>query len=295
MVEYQQSTGMFIADRMFPSVPAPSGESGTYYTFTDSKKMFLLPDKTERAPGAHYGRGDLATGTSTYETIQDGWEIPVADRIQNNAIAPYDPRRDASVKAANVILLRREKRVIDAITNATTFSSYTTAVAAANRWDDNNSDPVADVDTYKETVRGNCGMSPNKMVMAWDVWLALKEHTDIKARVKTTTDTVVTLDLVKRLFGVDELLISQAAYNSAEEGQTVSLTDMMSKKVFLGFINPTPSIAMPSVGYNIQVNGIQGFSYREDQTDSEIVRSSVNEVQKIVAADCGYLLTTVIS
>jgi hypothetical protein len=295
MVQYDQNADMFIADKLFPSIPAPSGESGTYYTFSSSKNYFTLPDKTERAPGTAYGRGQLGIGTSTYETKEDGWEIPVPDRVQRNALPPYDPRKDAAIAAAHVVKLRREKNIIDNITNATTFASYTAAVAAADRWDDNNSDPVGDIDTYKETVRGNCGRSPNCMVMAYDVWLKLKEHTDIKARIKTTTDAIVTVDLVKRLFELDKLLISQAAYNSAEEGQTVSLSDMMSKKVFLGYINPTPSLTSPSVGYNIQLHGMQAMTYRDEEITSEIIRSNVNEVQKIVAADCGYLLTTVIS
>jgi hypothetical protein len=295
VVQYMQETGMFIADTLFPSIPAPSGESGTYYTFTSSKDFFTLPDKTERAPGTKYGRGNLGVGTSTYTTIQDGWEIPVDDRIQANATPPFDPRRTAAESAAQVILLRRENRVITNITNATTFASYTTALGAANRWDNNNSDPVGLVDSWSETIRGNCGVKPNTLVMAYDVWLKLKEHSDIKARIKTTTDAIVTVDLVKRLFGLDRILISQAAYNSAQEGQTVSLADMMSKKVFLGYIAPQPGIMRPSVGYTIQVNGPQAFSYRETQTDSEVARVQVNEVQKIVAADCGYLVTTVIT
>jgi len=294
-VQYSQETEGFIAPTLFPSMPAPSGESGTYYTFTSSKDFFTLPNYTERAPGTNYGRGQLGVGTGTYQTIQDGWEIPVDDRVQANADAPFDPRRTAVESATQVIMLRREKRVIDAITNATTFASYTTALGVGDRYDNDNSEPVTLMDTWKEVVRGNIGRNPNTYVLAYDAWLKLKEHPAIQARIKTTVDTVVTLDLVAKLFGLDRILLSFAAYNSAEEGQTVSLTDMMSKKAFLGYINPTPGIMRPSVGYNIQVNGIQAKSYREEARDSEIARASVNEVPKIVAADCGYLITTVIS
>lgn len=295
VIQYSQDTKFFIADKLFPSLPAPSGESGTYYTFTDSKGFFSLPDKTERAPGTGYGRGTLFVDTSTYQTKQDGWEIPVDDRVQANALPPYNPQRTAAESAAQVVLLRREKRVIEAITNATTFASYTAALAVGDRWDNDNSDPVGYIDGRKEVIRGNCGRVPNKMVMPYDVWLKIKEHPDIKARIKTTTDSIVTLDLLKRLFDLDEILISQAMYNTAEEGQAVSLADMMSKKVFLGFINTKPGIMMPSVGYNLQVNGLQAKSYYEEKIDSNVSRVTVNEVQKIVAPDCGYLLTTVIS
>ncbi len=295
MIQYEQSAEGFIGDKLFPTVPAPSGETGTFYTFTNSKNYFTLPDKTVRAPGTSYGRGQLGIGDDTYKTIQDGWEIPVDDRIQDNALPPYDPRKDAIIAAAHVIMLRREKHIIDNITNATTFASFTEALAVGDQWDNNNSDPVRQVDDWSENIRGEIGRRPNKMVMAYDVWLKIKEHTDIKARIKTTSDSIVTLDLLTRLFNLDEIMLSFAMTNTAEEGQNESLADMMTKKIFLAYINPTPSIMAPSVGYTIQVNGMQARTYREDAVDSEIARASVNEVHKIVAPDCGYLVTTVIA
>lgn len=294
IVQYSQDKTYFIADKIFPTITTGL-ESGTYYTFSSSKDLFALPDKTERAPGTVYGRGQLGIGDSTYRTKEDGWEIPVDDRIQSTALAPYNPRRSAAESAAEVVMLRREKRVIDAITNTTTFASYTTALTGNNRWDDENSDPISAVDSWSETIRGNCGRKPNTMVLAYDTWLKIKEHPDILARIKITNDTILTVDLLKQLFGLERLLISMASYNSAEEGQTVSLSDMLSKKIFLAYVTPAPDLMRPSVGYTIQRNGLQAKTYREEQTNSEIARTSVNEVHKIVAADCGYLVTTVIS
>jgi len=235
-IQYSQEQEGFIAGKVFPELPAPSGESGTYYTFTSSKDFFTLPDKTVRAPGTAYGRGNLGVGTATYQTVQDGWEIPVDDRVQANALPPFDPKRTAAESAAQVVMLRREKTIIDAITNATTFASYTTALGVNDRYDNDNSEPVKLMDTWKEVIRGNIGRNPNTYVMAYDAWLKLKEHPSIQARIKTTVDTVVTLDLVAKLFGLDRILLSFAKYNSSEEGQTVSLADMMSKKAFLGYI-----------------------------------------------------------
>jgi len=294
-VQYSQETDGFIADKLFPAVAAPGGESGTYYTFSSSKDFFTLPDKTVRAPGTAFGRGNLGVGNASYQTVEDGWEIPVDDRVQANAQAPFDPRRTAIESATQVIMLRREKTILDAITNATTFASYTTALAVGNRYDNDNSEPVKLMDTWKEVIRGNIGRNPNTYVLSYDAWLKLKEHPAIQARIKTTVDTVVTLDLVAKLFGLDRILLSFASYNSSEEGQDISLSDMMSKKAFLGYINPSPGIMRPSVGYTIQVNGIQAMTYREEKVKSEIARASVNEVPKIVAADCGYLITTLIS
>ena len=295
MVQYSQEQEGFLADKLFPTIPAPSGITGTYYTFTSSKDFFTLPAKTRRAPGTAFGRGNLGIGTETYKSVEDGWEIAVDDEIQENAQGPYNPRRTAAESAAQIVMLRREKIIIDAITNATTFSSYTTAIGVNDRYDNDNSSPVGLMDTWKEVIRGNIGRNPNTYVLAYDAWLKLKEHPDLKARVKTTVDTVVTLDLVAKLFGLERILLSFAKYNSNEEGQTVTLTDMMSKKAFLGYINPSPGIMRPSVGYTIQLKGMQAMTYREEKVKSEIARVSVHEVPKIVAADCGYLLTTLIS
>lgn len=295
MVDYINAEDSFIADRIFPVIPV-ANESGTYYTFTSSKDNFLLPTKTERAPGALYGRGQLSVSTGTYQTREDGWEFPVDRRLQENAIAPFDPYQNAIRKAGRIIALRREYNVISQITDTTTtFASYTAAVAADDRFDNADSDPIQYIDNIANTIRGNCGMAPNTMVMAWDVWIKVKNHPVILDVIKVTQDKIATPELLAKVFNVSKLYLYGAQYNSAQEGQTVSLTDLLTKKIFLGYVNSSPMIDEPSVGYTLQKEGFTADTYYEDQTRTDVARARVNEVHKIVAADCGYVLTTVIT
>ena len=234
LVDYVNDEKQYIANKIFPIVPVKL-ESGTYFTFTTSKDAFTLPVATKREVGTAYGRGVLNPGTSTYQTQEDGWELIVDRRLQQTALDPFQPYTASVRQCARVVLLRREYNVLSAITNATTFASYTTAVTAASgdRWDNTDSSPILYFDNIANTIRGNCGMLPNTCVIPWGVWVYIKNHPVILDIIKLTTDKIVTEDLLARAFHIEKLYLTQALYNSAEENKTVTLADIMSKKAFI--------------------------------------------------------------
>lgn len=287
------SNDFFIGERVFPTVKVKN-EGGTYFKFTNKEKFRV--SKTRRAPGTSYARGDLTPTSDTYKCEEEGHEEAVDQRIIDNAQNPFDPLKSKTNICQDRILLAREKRVIDFITDTiTNFASYTAALAGTNRWDNDNSEPVKKFNTYAETVRSNCGKWPNIVVLAYDVYIKLSEHPAILDRIKITQNKVSTEALIAELFHVDKILLARAKYNSAEEGQTPVLSDLMSKKIFLGWINSRPGIFEPSVGYNIQSKPFKVQRYPEIKTNSTIVRASVIESTELVAADCGYVVTTVIA
>lgn len=288
--EYTNSE--FIGDQIFPIIKV-NGETGTYYTYT-SKESFLYPP-TRRAPGAGYARMDLNPASSTYTCQEEGQEIIVDRRLQQNSLEPMGLLRRATETAMNVIMLKREKNVMDAITNTTTFASYTETLSGSDQWSDDSSEPIDKINSWANTIRGNCGRWPNKMVISWATWLKLKEHPVVVDRVKITNDKVVTPQLLANLLDIENIYIVSALYNSAEEGQTISLADVMGKHCFLGYITPSPSIITPSVGYILQSQGPMAETYYSDELRSDVARALVIETQEIVAADCGYLGQSVIA
>jgi hypothetical protein len=283
----------FIGDKIFPKVSVGL-ESGTYYLFS-GKDRFTVPPAMQRAPGALFQRGTWSVSSGTYTCQEDAEEIPVDKRLQKTALAPLDPFRDASEIAASHVLLRREKRILDAITNTTTFTSYTTAVAAADRWDDPGSDPIQYIQTIMGTIRTNCGSLPNTFVIPLNVWFYLMNHDVVIDRLKNTDDKIVTEAIFAKLIGIENILIAKAVYNSAEEGQTVSLAETMGKYAFLAYVEKRPALMRPSVGYIIESSGFQVENYYENQSDSDIVRARNCYTLEFTALDCGYLLSTVIS
>ena len=258
------------------------------------KDRFTVPPGIRRAPGAKFQRGTWSVSSGTFTCEEDAEEIPVDKRIQKTANAPLDVFQSATEIATEHVLLRREKRVLDAITNTTTWTSYTAALAAGDRWNIAGSDPVQLLNTYAQTVRTNCGMWPNTMVIPLNVWIQLQNHDVVTDRLKNTDDKIVTEAIFARLINIPNILISKSVYNSAEEGQTVSLAESMGKYCFLGYIEQRPALMRPSVGYIIESMGFKVENYFENQSDSDIVRARCVYDLEFTAMDCGYLLSTVI-
>lgn len=283
----------YIGDKIFPKVQVGS-EKGTYYLFS-GKDRFTVPPALRRAPGAQFQRGTWSVSSGTYVCEEDAEEIPVDKRLQATALNPLDVFRDATEVATDHVLLRREKRILDAITNTTTFTSYTAAVAAADRWDNAGSDPIQYIQNIANTVRTNCGSWPNTFVIPMNVWLYLQNHDVVTDRLKNTDDKILTEGVFGKMVGIDKILVAKAVYNSAEEGQTVSLAETMGKYAFFAWVNPQPSLMKPSVGYIIESMGFKVENYFENQTDSDVVRARCVYDLEFTALDCGYLLSTVIS
>lgn len=283
----------FIGDRIFPKVPVAQ-ESGTYYIFS-GKDRFTVPPGIRRAPGAKFQRGTWSVSSGTFTCEEDAEEISVDKRLQKTANAPLDVFQAATEIATDHVLLRREKRILDSITNTTTWTSYTAALGVADRWDNVGSDPIATLITYSNVVRTNCGMFPNTMVIPLNVWQYLQNHDVVIDRLKNTDDKIVTEAVFGKLIGINNILISKSVYNSAQEGQTVSLAETMGKYCFLGYIEPRPALMRPSVGYVIESMPFKVENYFENQSDSDIVRARCVYDIEFTAMDCGYLLSTVIS
>jgi len=280
----------FVMDKVFPTVKV-AVEAGTYYTMTGKEKW--LETHTRRAPGAKFARMNVQPATGNYQTHEEGQEIPIDKRIQKTALDPFDPFKYAAQTVKDVILLRRERLVSAMITNAAVFTN-TAALAGITMWNNANSDPIAEVNTRKLTIRNGCGRVPNVMVMPLEVYLALMTNPAIIARLATTNTQILSESILAQLFDIPKVLICRAIYNSAQEGQAVVGTPCMNDSVWLGVVPTSPSLMEPSAGYLIQSEGFRAESYYEVQSDSDVVRARINEDAEVCSIDTAFLLTNVV-
>jgi len=285
------SNEMFVMDKVFPVVSV-GVESGTYYTMTGKEKW--LETHTRRAPGAKFARMNIDPATGTYTTHEEGQEIAVDKRIQKTALDPFDPYRVAAQTVNDVIKLRRERIVAAILSNAAIFTN-TNALAGITMWDDANSDPIAEVNTRKLTIRNGCGRAPNTIVMPWEVYLALTDHPVMINRLSLNNTQILSESIMADLFDIERVFITKAVYNSAQEGQAVVGTPVMGTNVWIGYVNPTPSLVDPSAGYLIQSEGFRAESYYEVQSDSDVVRARINETAEVVSIDTAHLITNVVT
>ena len=73
------------------------------------------------------------------------------------------------------------------------------------QWNDAASDPIVNVEEWKEYMLGITGFIPNTLVIGYQVFRMLKQNAVIYNRIKYTNGDNITLDLLARLFEIDRM------------------------------------------------------------------------------------------
>lgn len=301
-VAYLQSSTKFIADRLFPRVPVQR-QSDRYAVY--SQADFLRDEVDKRSPGAGPVRIGYGTdNTNTY--LADEWaaEHAIDDQVRANVSGPYMPEEDATRFLTQKMMIRRERQFVTQFLstgNIWTGSSDAADLVSGTdftAWSNAASNPIEDIHKRMALIESKTGFLPNKFAINRQIWFDLKNHPDIVDRVKYTSRDAVSTDIVARLLGIDEVLVSGAVRNTAGEGLAHSGAYIQGDNALLVYAAPSPSLMTPSGGYTFAWTGLIGSNqgqvietYREDRTVSDIIRIRAAWAQKVIAANVGVLFT----
>lgn len=288
----------YIAEDVMPIIPVKL-ETSKYFTY--DKTRFDAPPAL-RAERTQYARVDWSVTTNTYSCQEYGLELLIDDRERQNAIEPLSLDVDTTEIITDMVLNDREQRVKNVVMTAAnyTHSNTTDYTAASNAWDQfATSDPIKDVAvTGRETIRSNTGVYPNTLVLGAKAFSTLKQHPIIIDRLKYNPPGGTargSLGALADLFEVDRVLVGLPLTRSSNEGQTDTLSDIWGKNALLAWINPRPAIKQPTLSYMFQSRPRQVYKYRDDFRASDVVRCSEVTAEQMIADQCGYLWTNVIS
>ena len=300
-VAYLQSSTQFVADRVFPlvGVQKASGKIAQY-----SKADFLRDEAAKRAPGAPSQRAGYGTSSTTYNC--DEWDLAHAidDQVIANADDPYAPESDAVKFLTQKMLISREVQWASkffSTGNIWTGSSDGADLVSGTdfvAWSNAASTPLEDIANRCVLVEKNTGFLPNKLVVARQGWMDLKNHPDIVDRVKHTSPDAVTTDIVARLMGLDEILVTAGVRNTAGEGLSHSGSYIAGDNALLVYAPESPSLMAPASGLTLVWDGLLGSNtgqvidrYRDDDAKSEVIRITAAYGHKKVAGDLGVFFT----
>ena len=297
---FQQSVDLgFIGNEILPEVKVKK-ESDKYFTLS-SKDAMSIPENIERSAAGNFARVDITNSTGSYSVLEYAIEIPVPYRVINNSDQPMDPVEAATRSAMEMVMRNREKTQADAIFNATTFASYTSALGSGTQWDDyTNSAPWVQADSAVESVRQNGLVQANFCAMGKQVWDKLKRNPQMLQYVTggATAEKpgLITKENAAAAFDIDKIYVGMGVYNSANYGQTATAADIWGKYAFFGYVDPLgPSLYSPTLGMTLVIDGMTVETYQDNSIDSIIVRVRDLFQAKITNTAAGYLYSSVIS
>lgn len=225
----------YIADKIFPSMPVDK-QSGKHFVY--DKGRFRI-NSTLRAKGANANEVTLKLATgSTYFCDDHALRQFVPDEDVDNAVIKGSPVIDATENVVDMLKIDKEKALATYMANTANLTQNTT-LTTTDQWSDFvNSDPFTDIETAKSTVHASIMQKPNTLIMGKEVFDKLKNHPDLLDRVKWSARGVLTIEIMKELFGVDNVIIGATGYNSAAEGQTDAMSYVWGKNAWLAYISP---------------------------------------------------------
>lgn len=297
------SNGAYIADRIMPrrNVPAPLFSWNIY----NRKERFTIPNtvvgRTGKPNQVEFG------ATKTESSVEDYALDDPIPAIDTEAAAAQgggiDPEADAVEGITDLLMLDREVRVAGIVTADGNYAASQIATPTQyNKWnwygDDTNpaSDPLDQVLGAMDAMI----IKPNQMVLGNTVATALRKHPRIvKAwHANEGGEGVVPLAYLASLFDVQEVLVGEAWYNTANLGQDESLSRVWGDFCSLLYKNPNSNFRRGVTwGLTAQWGGrISGSIEDKDlgMRGGKRVRVGESVKELVIATDCGWKFADVL-
>lgn len=282
----------FIAEEVFPVVPVMK-KSDEYFEYALRNHFQDVEGITE--PGEEAPWVDWDVSAATYNAKTYKWKDKVADEERDNADPALDLERDTTEFLTDIMLIQQDKRILASLTSTAVLTQNTT-LTGTNRWSDYaNSNPFGDIQTGRSAIHQATGKNPNVMLVGRQVHDKLIHHPDILERIKYVQRGIVTADLLAAVFEVERYVVSEAQADSANKGQTASLSYLMGKDVVLAVKPPRPSLKMIALGAIFRFRQQLIKRYREEKIESDVFEISHSQDEKLIAAACGYLIKTAVA
>jgi len=274
-------------------------DKGTLPVVTRESQAGTGDGKTRRAPGSAYNRDDIEAEGIAFQCLGYGHETPLPDEEVAQYKSEFDAQVIAGVRNRQRILTDLETKIKDMVFNTTTFtgSALFTDYSGAP-WDAAGSDVLGQVNSAIDKVISNGGM-PNTVVIPRLQSKNLQTNTAIKAMLAglayPTLDQVA--EVLKAYWKIPNIVFAGAVYNSANKGQTASMTDIwgddyaMICRTAMNSNDPSESCAFRTPMWQ-EMSGadVSAFTYREEQTDSTIVKGKMFYDELVVDKYQGHLL-----
>lgn len=289
----------FIADLVCP-IKDSSKRTAKYFKYA-RRDMGRITDSKVTSTGLPNQR-HFATTTEEYTVELHALFDYVAHSDIAAQDAPLDLESDTVEDLTHDLLLGREKRVADLYTTAANFPTANKVTLTVPWTDYTLSTPIKDIQTGKRA----CALPANIMVLDEISWDTLAAHPAIISGLRNfggAKDGLARPEEVASYFGFENVYVGKMKYDTADPGQTESFSTVWPQgKVVIARVPKSPRTKEAMLGRNFRFNGegaengvaVDLWDDRKRGTKGGVlgIKVSMEEVPKIVASDCGYLISS---
>lgn len=215
-----RGSGTFVAGAASTRVTVTQ-EAGKYNVYPPG--YFWRDEARVRPLGGRPVQVGYAVVDGVYMAEEWALEHVIDDRTRANTRDGHNLDENGTELLTGKQMIRADRIWADKFFKAGVWGMQVSGVAAAPaadqflQWNDAASNPITDIENYKERIRQATGMEPNTLVLGSQVATILKNHPDFIERVKYTSSAALTMAVLAALFEIENVRVARALYNSAEE------------------------------------------------------------------------------
>lgn len=253
---------------------------------------------TKRAPGTQTKRMTFGHAGKPYAIVPGALEAIVPRELQNDAAQV--PGIDLATDAVDVVLdvqeLEHECECADLARNAANYDAdHKIALVGADRWTGANGDPAKDIATALEAIRSSIGIRGNTVILSSKALAAAQANEKVLERLKYTSASQVTIEDLRRIFGVADVSEGGAV---AASGANDDFGDVWGADVIVAYVAPSASgsnrrnAAEPSFGYTYAIEGMPNVEmpYNDRSARSWIYPVANDATPVLSGIVAGYLI-----
>lgn len=224
----------------------------------------------------------------TYDTYSCS-RYSLGDRIEKIEIqhSMYEILNEEVEDSMFLLKVAREKARATLLSNSTNYPAGN-KITPATKWDDASVNIVKEIDLIKDVVSQKLGIEANTVLMGKDVFLKLKEKSELSEKIKYTQKDLVTTDLMASLFGVEKVLVGESLFKASKTG---ALTRMWGNMLLVCYVNPRSGRKIPTFARGFRLKGFPEVKKWVEQADMLNFRVDLWYDDKITGPNAGYLVT----
>lgn len=292
-VSVKYSNQNLIAERVFPRMNVKE-KTGYYYTF--DKSNFKI-EESYRAPHARANRVDYGFSKTAYGPLTErSLEAAIDWEERDSYPVNSDIYADSVETVSERMALAHESEVATMLGDTAQVTQNVT-LSGTDQWSDfSNSDPFANIETGRAAIHASVMRDPNVLILGKQVWDKVKHHPDLIDRLSNSSVRVLTRELLAALLEVEEVIIGDAMYNSADEGQTASMSYVWGKNAVLAVVDRNVRPKMVTVGLTLTMDGFRYVDrWTEEGTKEDFVRVNDYYDPTFVASGAAYLIKNAVA
>lgn len=239
-----------IADMIAPIVSVQK-ETDLYPVFSQAEAFAIENTRRSRSGEANRITRSVSSAGYACKNYALRYDVPIEDEVNMDTAYRFELGAGATRYILDKLVLDWDRRVLSTVGSA---SNVSTGFLTGSSWL-LTGDPVSQIYKAIEQVQATTAYRPNRLLFGWQAYNYFRRNSNVRNFVLGTNNGggAISRSAVAGIFEVDQVLVSEAFYNSANEAQAMSLANTFPADAVLAYFAPSaPSREVPSFMYSFR-------------------------------------------